>query len=130
MILSKEVSQLPLPEEIFYMLLQIKTLVCIMPMVSVETTILVPIALIGSSLHFFQPLQRRIILDLHKNLFKWHVRECILLTPYRRACLLVISVFLLSRPSLLWTRTLLRMTREICFHSFSSLPFLSYNCVF
>ena len=39
-----------------------------------------------------------------------HVQGRILLTPYRQACLLVISVFLLSRPSLLWTRTSLRMT--------------------
>ena len=82
MILSKEVSQLPLPNEIFYLLLQIKTLIRIIPMVFVEATILIPVALIGISLHFFQPLQGRIILDLHKNLFKWHVQGRILLTLY------------------------------------------------
>ena len=40
MISSKEISQLPLPDEIFYLLLQIKTLVRVMPMVSVEVAIL------------------------------------------------------------------------------------------
>ena len=59
-----------------------------------------------------------------------HVQGRILLTPYRRACLLVISVFLLSHPSLLWTRTSLRMTQEISFHSLNSLPFLIYNYAF
>ena len=53
MILSKEVSQLPLPNEIFYLLLQIKTLVCIMLMVSVEVAILIPIVLVGIYLPSF-----------------------------------------------------------------------------
>ena len=70
MISSKEISQIPLSNEIFYQLLQIKTLVRVMSMVSVEATILAPIALIKISLHFFRPLHGRIILDLHKNLFK------------------------------------------------------------
>jgi len=100
MISSKEISQLPLSNEIFYLLLQIKTLIRVMPMVSVKVTILVPIVLIGIFLHFFLPFQGRIILDLHKNLFERHVQGRILLTPYRRACLLVISVFLLSHLSL------------------------------
>ena len=59
MILSKEVSQLPLPNEIFYLLLQIKTLVCIMLMVSVEVAILIPIVLVGISLHFFRATSRK-----------------------------------------------------------------------
>ena len=49
---------------------------------------------------------------------------------FRRVCLLVVLIFLLSRLCLLWTRTLLRMVREICFHLLSFLPLLSYNCVF
>ena len=80
MISSKEICHLPLLDEIFYLLLQIKTLVHIMPMVSMEVAILVPIALIGISLHFSQPLQGRIILDLHKHLFKRHVQRRVLLT--------------------------------------------------
>ena len=80
MILSKEVSQLPLPNEIFYLLLQIKKLVCIMPMVSVEVAILIPFVLVGISLHFFGPLKGRIILDLHKHLSQRHVQRRILLT--------------------------------------------------
>ena len=91
--------------------------------------ILIPIVLIGISFHFFQPLQKWIILDLHKHLFKWHVQGCILLTPCWRTCLLVVSIFLLSHPGLLWTRTLLRMAREIYFHSLGSLPLLSYDFV-
>ena len=57
--------------------------------------------LLGSPFIFFWPLQGRIILDLHKNLFKRHVQGCVLLTPCRRARLLVVSIFLLSRPCLL-----------------------------
>ena len=56
----------------FNLLLQIETLVHVMPMVSVEAAILVPIALVGISLYFLQSLQGRIVLDLHENLFKWH----------------------------------------------------------
>ena len=130
MILSKEISQFSLSDEIFYLLFQIKTLVRVMPMVSVEVVILVPIVFVGISLHFFRPLQGRIILDLHKHLFKWHVQGCVLLIPCRKACLLVVSIFLFSRSCFLWTKTLLRMVWEICFHSLNSLPFLSYNCVF
>ena len=100
-----------------------------MPMVPVEAAILVPIALVGISLHFLQLLQRRIVLDLHKNMFKWHVQGRVLLIPYRQACL-VVSIFLFSRPSLLWTRTLFRMTRTISFHSLSFFPFFGYNRVF
>ena len=73
MILSKEIPQFSLPDEIFYLLLQIETLIYVMFMVSVEAAILVPIVLVGISLNFLQPLQGRIVLDLHENLFKWHV---------------------------------------------------------
>ena len=62
MISSKEISQFSLPDEILYLLLQIKTLVCVMSMIFVEAAIFVPIALVGISFHFFQPLQERIIL--------------------------------------------------------------------
>ena len=73
MILSKEISQFSLPNEIFNLLLQIETLVRVMSMVSVEAVILVPITFVGISLHFLWPLQGRIVLDLQENLFKWHV---------------------------------------------------------
>ena len=43
-----------------------------MPMISMKATILVPITLVGISLHFLRPLQGWIILDLHKNLLKWY----------------------------------------------------------
>ena len=113
----------------FFLLLQIKTLICVMPMISVEAVILVPMALVGISFHFFRPLQGWIILDLHKHLFKQHVQGRILLTLCWRTCLLVVLIFLHSRLGLLWTRTLLRMAQEICFHLFGSLPLLCYNCV-
>ena len=50
-------------------------------MVSVEGTILGPIALVGISLHFSRLLQGRIVLDWHENFFKRHVQGRILLTP-------------------------------------------------
>ena len=53
---SKEIPQFPLSNEIFNLLLEIKTFVGVMPMVSMEATILIPIALIGISLHFLWPL--------------------------------------------------------------------------
>ena len=129
MISSKEISQFSLPDKIFNLLFQIISFVHVMPLVPVEVAILIPIALIGISLHFLQPLQRRIVLDLHKNPFKRHVQGHILLISYRRARL-VVSVFFFSCPSLLWTRTLFRMMRAISFHSFNSFPLLGYNCVF
>ena len=67
----------PLPDEILYLLLQIKTLVCVMSMISVQAEILVPIVLVGISFHFFRQLQGWVVLDLHKHLFKWHVQGCI-----------------------------------------------------
>ena len=74
MISSKEIPQFSLPNEILNLLLQIVAFVRVMPMVPVEVAILVLIVLIGISLHFLQPLQGRVVLDLHKNLFKWHVQ--------------------------------------------------------
>ena len=130
MISSKKISQFSLPNEIFYLLFQIEIFVRVMPMVSVEVAILVPITIVGISLHFLQPLQIRIVLDLHKHFFKRHVQGHVLLTPCRRACLLVVLIFLLSRSCLLWMRTLLRMAREVYFHLLSSLSLLSYNCIF
>ena len=67
---SEKIPQLPLSNEIFNLLLEVKAFIGIMPMVSMETTILVPIALIGISLHFLWPLQRRLVLNLHENLLK------------------------------------------------------------
>ena len=49
--------------------------------VSMEATILTPIALIGISLHFLRPLQGWIVFDLHKNLLKWYIQWGILLIP-------------------------------------------------
>ena len=46
-----------------------------MTMIPMEAIILVPIVLIGISLHFLRPLQGKIILDLHKDLLKWHVQR-------------------------------------------------------
>ena len=50
---SEKASQFSLPDEILYLLLQIKTLVHAMPMISVEAVILVLIVFVGISLHFF-----------------------------------------------------------------------------
>ena len=127
---SKETLQFSLPYKIFNLLFQIKTLVCIMSMVSMEATILTPIARIGISLHFLQPFQGWIILDLHKNLLKWYIQWSTLLIPCWRAKLLIIPVFPFLHPSLLWMRALLRLTTGVSFHSFRSLPLLSYNDIF
>ena len=53
---SKEIPQFPLSNEIFNLLLEIKTFIGVMPMISMEATILIPIVLIGVSLHFLWPL--------------------------------------------------------------------------
>ena len=47
----------------------------------------------------------------------------------QRTSLLFVSILLLSRLCLLWTRTLLRMAQDINLHSLSSLPLLSYNYI-
>ena len=59
---SKEISQLSLSNEIFNLLFQIVAFIHVMPMVPMEAAILVPIALVGISLHFLRPFQRRIVL--------------------------------------------------------------------
>ena len=70
---SKEIPQFPLSDEIFNLLLEVKTFIGVMPVISMQAIILIPIALIGVSLHFLWSLQRRIVLDLHENLLKWDV---------------------------------------------------------
>ena len=100
------------------------------PMISMKATILVSITLVGISLHFLWPLQRWIILDLHKNLLKWNIQWGILLVPCWRARLLIISVFPFFRLSLFWTRALLKMSIGVCFYSLRSLSLLSYDRVF
>ena len=52
MVSSKEIPQFPLSNEILNLLLEVKTFIGIMPMISMEATILIPIALIGIPLHF------------------------------------------------------------------------------
>ena len=74
MLSSREISQLSLSYEIFNLLFQIVTFVRVVPMVSIETTIHVPIALVGISFHFLRLLQGMIILNLHENLLKGHVQ--------------------------------------------------------
>ena len=127
MLSSKENFQLSLSHKIFNLLFQIVTFICVVPMVSMEAAILVPITHVGISPHFLQSLQGMIILDLHENLLKGHVQWRVLLIPCQRACVLVISVLLIFRLSLFWTGTLLEMTRRVSVHSLSSLPLLSYD---
>ena len=74
MISSKKISQLSLPNEIFNLLLQVIALIHVMPVISMEAAILILIALVVISFHFFWPLQGWIILDLHKHLIKWNIQ--------------------------------------------------------
>ena len=53
---SKEIPQFPLSNEILNLLFKVKTFISIMPMISMEATILIPIAFIGIPLHFLWPL--------------------------------------------------------------------------
>ena len=105
MLSSREISQLSLSYKIFNLLFQIVTFVRVVPMVFMEATIHVPIALVGISFNFLRLLQGMIILNLHENLLKGHVQWHVLLIPCRRACLLIISVLLIFHSSLLWTGT-------------------------
>jgi len=75
---SKKVPQFSFSYEILNLLFQIITLVRVMPMVAVEVTILVLIALIRISLYLLWPLQGWDVLDLHENLIKWCVQGCIM----------------------------------------------------
>ena len=81
MISSRKIPQLSLPDEILYLLLQIITLVCVMPVISMEVAILILIALIRISLHLLWPLQRWVILDLHKYLIKCNTQGRVMLAP-------------------------------------------------
>ena len=102
-----------------------------MPMISMEMAIFVFIALIKISLHLLWPLQGGVILDLHKYLIKWSIQGHVVLTPsYRQTYLPIVSILLLSCLSLLWMRTLFRMTWEICFHFLGFLPLFGYDCIF
>ena len=56
MIPSNKVPQLSLSNEILDLLLQVITLVHVMPMISMEVTIFILIALVGISFHLLQPL--------------------------------------------------------------------------
>ena len=56
MILSNEVPQLSLSNEILDLLLQVITFIRVMPMVPMEATIFILIALIGISFHLLWPL--------------------------------------------------------------------------
>ena len=127
---SKEIFQLSLSYKIFNLLIQIVTFICVVPIVSMEATILVPIALVGISLHFLRPFQGRIILDLYKDLLKRHVQWRVLLTPCWRTILLTISVYFIFCLSLFWTRGLLGVAHRVCFHSLNFLPLLGYDRVF
>ena len=97
MISSKEIPQFPLPDEIFNLLLQIKTFIRVIPLVFMEAAILIPIALVRISFHFLRPLQGRIILDLHENLLKGHVQWRVLLIPAERPTFLLLGLMPLNR---------------------------------
>ena len=62
--------QLSLFDEILNLLFQVITFVRVMPMVPMEATIFILIALIGISFHLLWPLQGRIVLDLHEHLIE------------------------------------------------------------
>ena len=51
-----KIPQFPLSNEIFNLLLEVKTFIGVMPVISMEAAILIPVALIGVFLHFFWPL--------------------------------------------------------------------------
>ena len=65
--------QLSLFDEILNLLFQVITFVRVMPMVPMEATIFILIALIGISFHLLWPLQGRIVLDLHEHLIEWGI---------------------------------------------------------
>ena len=70
MIPSNEMPQLSLSNEILNLLFQVITFICVMPMIPMEATIFILIALIRISFHLLWPLQGRIVLDLHEYLIK------------------------------------------------------------
>ena len=66
-------SQLSLFDKILDLLFQVITFVHVMPMVPMEATIFILIALIRISFHLLWPLQGRIVLDLHEHLIEWGI---------------------------------------------------------
>ena len=66
-------SQFSLSDKILNLLLQVKTFVRVMPMVPMESTIFILIALIRISFHLLWPLQGKIVLDLHEYLIEWGI---------------------------------------------------------
>ena len=73
MIPSNEMPQLSLSNEILNLLLQVITLVRVMPMISMEVIVFILIALVRISFHLLWPLQGRIILNLHEHLIEWGI---------------------------------------------------------
>ena len=66
-------SQLSLFDKILDLLFQVITFVRVMPMVPMEATIFILIALIRISFHLLWPLQEMIVLDLHEHLIEWGI---------------------------------------------------------
>ena len=65
--------QFSLFDEILNLLFQVITFVYVMPMVPMEATLFILIALIRISFHLLWPLQGRIVLDLHEHLIEWGI---------------------------------------------------------
>jgi len=63
-------SQLSLSDKVLYLLLQVVTLVRVMPVISMKAAIFILITLVRISFHLLWPLQGSVILDLHKHLNK------------------------------------------------------------
>ena len=73
MIPSNKIPQLSLSDEILNLLFQVVTFILVMPMVPMEVTVFILIALIRISFHLLWPLQGRIVLDLHEHLIEWGI---------------------------------------------------------
>ena len=65
--------QLSLSNEILDLLFQVITFARAMPMIPMEMTIFILIALISISFHLLWPLQGRIVFDLHEHLIEWGI---------------------------------------------------------
>ena len=63
--LTNEPLQLPLPDESFYLLLQVIAFGCVITVVVVKTTILIFGPLVGISLQLTKEYQGFFVLDLH-----------------------------------------------------------------
>ena len=66
--LANEPLQLPLPDESFYLLLQIIAFGRVMAVIAVETVVLIPRPLAGISFQIARECQSPFILDLHQYL--------------------------------------------------------------